>query len=69
MGAAYNAGAGVGTDKVLAYMWFDLAQSGGYVDAMEAIALLEPLMTQAEIEHAQSMAQTCVISGYSACGD
>ena len=50
-------------------MWFEVAKLAGDLGASAAMELLEMQLTQAEIERARSMAQTCANSNYSDCGE
>ena len=69
LGSAYEVGIGVASDKVIAYMWFEVAKLAGDLGASAALELLEMQLTQAEIERARSMAQTCANNNYSDCGE
>ena len=57
LGLMYYNGQGVPQDYVLTYMWWNLAGSNGYKDAVKKRNILQKKMTPSQIEKAQEMAR------------
>ena len=57
MGLMYDKGKGVPQDYVLAHMWWNIAGSNGYKNAVENRNTVEKKMTKQQIEKAQEMAR------------
>ncbi len=64
----YDNGKGVPQNHTKAHMWYNIAAANGYEDASKGRDEIAEKMTSAAIEKAQSMAATCMESGYKDCG-
>lgn len=69
LGHLYAAGHGVDQSFVLAHMWFNLAAANGNTDGPADRESLAEFMSEEEIAEAQSLARTCLGSGYQICGE
>ncbi len=67
LGAIYVVGRGVFQDYVRAHMWFNLAASNDFEDGVELRNELAKIMTPAQIEKAQVLAQECIAKNYKGC--
>jgi hypothetical protein len=63
----YERGQGVPQDDVRAYMWLDLAASGGWRHAEKERNRLAKGMTAQQIVEARQLRQSCQTSGFRAC--
>ncbi len=68
LGVMRREGRGMGEDRVLAHMWFSLAETGGYEAAGHARAELESGMTASMIGAARELSSVCFRSNYHRCG-
>ena len=68
LGVLRREGRGMGVDRVLAHMWFSLAETGGNEAAGQARTELEPEMTASMLRAARELTNVCVRSGYKRCG-
>ena len=57
LGLMYSKGQGVLQDYVLAYMWYNIAGSNGYKDAVTNRNIIEKRMTKQQIVEAQRLAR------------
>jgi len=67
LGILYANGFGVTQDYARAYMWWDIAASKGNTDAVAWRTAVQNVMTPAQIEKAQDLAQECVAKNYKGC--
>ena len=63
----YANGTGVIKDNVSAHMWFNIAASQGYKDALKGRDMVAKKMTPSQIETAQRLARECVKKNYKGC--
>ena len=68
LGQMYRLGEGVLQNNTKGHMWFNIAAANGLEDAGKWRDKIAEKMTSAAIEKAQSMASTCMESGYKDCG-
>ena len=68
LGVLYEFGKGVLQNNTKAHMWFNIAAANGYEDTGKWRDDIAEKMTPADISKAQSMAATCMESGYKDCG-
>ncbi len=64
----YENGQGVLQNNTKAHMWFNIAADNGVKNAGKWRDEIAERMTSADISKAQSMAATCMESGYKGCG-
>ena len=67
LGILYANGFGVTQDYARAYMWWNIAASKGNTDAVAWRTAVQNVMTPAQIEKAQDLAQECVAKNYKGC--
>ena len=63
----YRNGWGVPQDYVYAHMWYNIAATNGSGDASDYRQGISELMTSAQINQAQALAQKCLASNYQQC--
>ena len=63
----YGNGIGVKKDNVFALMWWIIAASSGYKDAVKYREMVTKMMTPADISAAQQLARECVRRKYKDC--
>ena len=64
----HQKGQGVVKDKVIASLWFIIANRGGYKSANKYHEKVSKKMTPSDISKAQAMARECMDNGYTMCG-
>jgi|TARA_Y100000031_G_scaffold108637_1_gene119510 hypothetical protein len=67
LGFMYGTGQGVIQDNVYAHMWWNIAASQGYKDAMENRDIVAKHMSPSQIETAKKLARECVRKNYKGC--
>ncbi len=67
LGLMYAKGEGVPEDKVLAYMWWNLAAANGIEDASTNKGIIAKGMTPSQIEKAQELSRDCLKNNYKNC--
>ena len=67
LGVMYGNGIGVKKDNVFALMWWFIAASSGYKDAVKYREMVAKMMTPADISAAQKLARECVRKKYKGC--
>jgi TPR repeat protein len=67
LGLLYANGRGVTHDYVRAHMWWDIAASLKYEDAVAYRAKIEKLMTPEDLSKARELARECVAKNYQGC--
>ena len=67
LGVMYANGDGVIQDNVYAHMWWNIAASSGYKDAVKPRDIVKKEMTPADISAAQKFARECVRKKYKGC--
>jgi len=60
LGVMYGNGLGVPQDYIRAHMWWNIAASSGYKEAVSGRNAISKGMTPAEISTAQKLARECV---------
>jgi hypothetical protein len=68
MSNMHQKGQGVVKYKVIASLWFIIANQGGYKSANKYHEKVSKKMTPSDISKAQAMARECMDSGYTKCG-
>ena len=68
LGLMYANGNGAPEDKVLAYMWWNLAAAQEFGAAKENKGIIQDSMTSAQIEEAQTLSRECLAKDYKHCG-
>ena len=63
----YVIGKGVPEDKVLAYMWWNLAAANGDEDASKNKGIIVKSMTSSQIAEAQKLSRECLRKNYKNC--
>ena len=63
----YERGDGVPEDKVLAYMWWNLAAANGIEDASTNKGIITKRMTSSQIAEAQKLSGECLKKNYKNC--
>ena len=63
----YRNGEGVPEDKVLAYMWWNLAAANGNENASKNKGIIAKGMTSSQIEKAQELSRECLRKNYKNC--
>jgi predicted aspartyl protease len=69
LGAMFQFGHGVKQDNIRALMWFSIAASNGYTNAVLNRNSISRNMMSWQIELAEDMARTCIRSSYKQCSD
>ena len=67
LGLMYYHGEGVPEDRVLAYMWWNLAAANGYEDASTNKGIIAKSMTSSQIAEAQKLSRECPKKNYKNC--
>jgi TPR repeat protein len=67
LGFMYGNGKGVPQNYIRAYMWWNLAASSGYKDAVSGRDAVSKRMTPADISAAQKLTRECVRKKYKGC--
>jgi hypothetical protein len=67
LGVMYVNGRGVTQDYTRAHMWWDIAASLEYEDAVAYRAKVEKLMSPDDLSKAQELARECVAKNYQGC--
>ena len=67
LGVSYANGQGVIQDNVYAYMWYNIAASGGDANAVNERDVIAKKMTPSQLEKAQGLARECVKKNYKGC--
>jgi uncharacterized protein len=68
LGAIYSRGTAVPQDSVLGHMWSNIAGANGNKVGADNRAVIEKIMTPAQITEAQKLAKECMNSNYKNCG-
>ena len=63
----YANGSGVPEDKVLAYMWWNLAAANGIENASKNKGIIAKRMTSSQIAEAQKLSRDCLKNNYKNC--
>ena len=67
LGSFYAKGLGVVQNKILAYMWIDIARGLGDQSAIRAINELTETMSSEAVIRGQDLAKQCIAKGYQGC--
>ena len=67
LGVMYDNGEGVPEDKVLAYMWWNLAAANCIEDASTNKGIIAKRMTSSQIAEAQKLSRECLRKNYKNC--
>ena len=67
LGVMYDNGEGVPEDKVLAYMWWNLAAANGDDGASKNKGIITKNMTSSQIAEAQKLSRDCLRKNYKNC--
>ena len=67
LGAMYYNGQGVLQNNVYAHMWFNIAASNGYDEAVKNRDIVAKTMTTEQLAEAQKLARECVRKKYKGC--
>jgi uncharacterized protein len=68
LGAMHFDGNGVQQDYVQAHMWSNIAGAGGNKEGAKIRAIVEKIMTPAQVAEAQKLARECMEKKYKGCG-
>ena len=63
----YYNGRGVPQNYVSAYMWWNLAAAQGHENAQANRDIVQRIMTSADINRAQQLAEECLARNYQGC--
>jgi len=63
----YVKGQGVLQENVFAHMWFNIAASTGYANAVKNRDIIAKVMTPSQMEEAQKLVRECVKKNYKGC--
>ena len=67
LGTLYAKGLGVAQNKILAYMWLDIARGLGEQSAARTLAELSETMSKESVTRAQVLATRCIAKSYQNC--
>jgi TPR repeat protein len=67
LGILYAKGLGVKQNKILAYMWLDIARGLGELSAVRTLAELSETMSKESVTRAQELATRCIAKSYQGC--
>ena len=67
LGILYAKGLGVAQNKMLAYMWLDIARGLGEQSATRTLAELSDTMSKDLVARAQELARQCIAKNYQGC--
>ena len=67
LGTLYAKGLGVTQNKILAYMWLDIARGLGEQSAVRTLAELSETMSKEAVTRARELATRCIAKSYQDC--
>ena len=67
LGTLYAKGLGVAQNKMLAYMWLDIARGLGEQAATRTLSELSEIMSKDQAIRAQELAKQCIAKSYQGC--